>query len=96
MKTLMLVILVVLQLQGCATSSHVYSIGQDSYMVESYYDPRSLADKNAAFVRMDRRSEDACKGQYNKTKEYVTPDPYWGDFVVYWEITCPIIHRTLL
>lgn len=84
----MIVFLSVIVLQGCATSSYVQVIGEDSYMVESYYNPQSVADRMSALTVMERKSENACKGNFVKVKEWQVPDMYWGDFVVYWEIEC--------
>ncbi len=97
MKTIASIILITLFLQGCASSfSYVHPIGKDSYMVEVYYDPQNITSQLAAMVLLDKRSENACAGNYNKTNEYTMPDHYWGEFIIYREIICSSMYKGML
>lgn len=75
-------------IQGCSTSSYVHDLGADYYLVESYFNPKSDADKRNAMLVLKRRAENACKGNYQIHDQLIEPDIYWGDIIVRWEISC--------
>lgn len=74
---------------GCTSSmSFVSPLGDDKFMIQSNFDPRSIASKQSAEIIMKRRAEVACDGSYLIDHETLLPDPYWGDFLIMWEVSC--------
>jgi len=86
---LLLILLLILgTLGGCSNVSLVSPLGEHSYLIEAYYNPKSATDRKAAIYKLDQRSVKVCGSDYYIEKQFEEPDLYWGDVVIYREIEC--------
>lgn len=86
---LLLIPLSLLLLSACATQpmSDVHRISDGQYLVQMSYSLSEGSDTTAKLV-LESLASNACQGDYEKTKQWLFPDPYWDEIIVYWEISC--------
>ena len=85
----LLIPLSVLLLTACATEpvSNIHRISGGQYLVKISQSLSETPETTTDLV-LDTLATSACQGEYIKTKQWLFPDPYWDEVVVYWEVSC--------